>query len=239
MKQLHELIRRLPPGIEFLVVVSWAFGLPIFSSILALGAGSGAASGAGGVLVFNNAALINIVSFELLQSVFLVWFLWVRGWTLERVGLHVSWRGTWNGWLLLLGTYVVLMALQWLANYFMPGPLQAAAQGYPSADPRVSMQLVFLASTVNGMFEELFVAGYIITALRDARGTWTAINVSTVIRLLYHLYQGPLALITIVPMGLIFGYFYVRTRQLWPLILAHILIDIIGLSALGRLLEGN
>jgi len=237
VKQLHERIRRLPPGVEFLVVVSWAFGLPIFTSILSLGAGGGADSRAGGALVFNNAALINIVSFELLQTVFLVWFLWVRGWTLAKVGLHVSWRGTWNGWLLLLGTYVVLMALQWLAHAFLPGPVQIAAQRYPTADLQVSMQLVFLASTVNGMFEELFVAGYIITALREARGTLTAINVSTVIRLLYHLYQGPLALITVVPMGLIFGFFYSRTRQLWPLILAHILIDIIGLSALGRLLE--
>ena len=52
----------------------------------------------------------------------------------------------------------------------MPLEMQAAGQQYPTADPRVSMQLVFLTSTVNGIFEELFVAGYIITALaRDAR----------------------------------------------------------------------
>jgi uncharacterized protein len=239
VKPLHELIRRLPPGVEFLVVISWAFGLPIFSSILMLGTGAAAATRTGGALVFDNAALLNIVTFELLQSVFLVWFLWVRGWTLEKVGLSVSWRGTWHGWLLLLGTYVVLMGLQLLADQFMPEQLRAAAQRYPTADLKVNMQLVFLASTVNGMFEEVFVAGYVITALRDARGIWTAINVSTVIRLLYHLYQGPLALITIVPVGLIFGYYYARTRQLWPLILAHVLVDIIGLSALGRMLAAD
>jgi membrane protease YdiL (CAAX protease family) len=237
VKQLHELIRRLPASVEFLVVVCWAFGLPIFSSILLMGSEGGTAARTGGALVFDNAALMNIVSFELLQAAVLVWFLWVRGWTLEKIGLSVSWRGTWHGWLLLLATYVVLMVLQWVANFFMPGDVQAAVQRYPSADPLVSMQLVFLASTVNGMFEEVFVAGYVITALTQARGTWTAVNVSTVIRLLYHLYQGPLALITIIPIGLIFGHFYARTRQLWPLILAHILIDIIGLSALGRLLE--
>jgi len=239
VKQLHELIRRLPAGVEFLVVVCGAFGLPIFSSILLMGADGGGGSRAGGALVFNNDALINVVSFELLQSAFLVWFLWVRGWTLEKIGLSVSWRGTWHGWLLLLGTYVVLMGIQWLTSLVVPGDLQAAVQRYPSADPRVSMQLVFLASTVNGMFEEVFVAGYVITALSQVRGVWTAVNVSTVIRLLYHLYQGPLALITIIPLGLIFGHYYARTRQLWPLILAHILVDIIGLSALGRWLEGQ
>jgi len=57
-----------------------------------------------------------------------------------------------------------------------------------------------------------------------------AINVSTVVRMLYHLYQGPIGIITIVPMGLLYGYTYVRTRQLWPLIVAHVLVDIIGLS---------
>ena len=109
---------------------------------------------------------------------------------------------------------------------------------YPTADPKVSMELVFIVSTVNGIFEELFVAGYIITALREVRGVWTAINVSTVVRLLYHLYQGPIGVITIIPMGLLYGYVYARTRLLWPLIFAHVLIDIIGLSALGRLIEG-
>ena len=36
MNPLHEHIRRLPPGVEFLIVVSWAFGMPIFSSILSI-----------------------------------------------------------------------------------------------------------------------------------------------------------------------------------------------------------
>src|SRR6185436_19951517 len=98
----------------------------------------------------------------------------------------------------------------------------------PRSDGRISMEIVFVVSVVNGVFEELFVAGYTITALQQARGMWTAINVSTAIRVLYHLYQGPFAFLTIAPMGLLFGYVYARTRQLWPLIVAHVLIDIIG-----------
>lgn len=237
MNPLHERIRRLPPGVEFLVVMCWAFGLPIFNSIMALGSGGEVRHATGGALVFDNAALLNVLVFELIQSAFLLWFLHVRGWTLEKVGLAFSWRTTGHGWLLLLGTYVLIMAIHAVAELAMPSEMQAARQSYPVADPKVSMQLVFLTSTVNGIFEELFVAGYIITALRDTRGLWTAINVSTVVRLLYHLYQGPLGVITIIPMGLLYGYVYARTRQLWPLILAHIVIDIIGLSAIGRMLE--
>jgi membrane protease YdiL (CAAX protease family) len=235
---LHERIRRLPAGVEFLVVVSWAFGLPVFSSIMSLGTGGESGGATGGALVFNNAALVNILVFELVQSVFLVWFLHVRGWTLEKVGLSISWRGTGMGWLLLVGTYVLAMGAQALAHQLMPAEMQAAGRMYPTADPKVSMELVFIVSTVNGIFEELFVAGYVITALREVRGVWTAINVSTVLRLLYHLYQGPIGVITIIPMGLLYGWVYARTRLLWPLIFAHVLIDIIGLSVLGRLLEG-
>ncbi len=238
MNPLHERIRRLPAGVEFLVVVSWAFGLPVFSSIMSLGTGGESGGATGGALVFNNAALVNILVFELVQSVFLVWFLHVRGWTLEKVGLSISWRGTGMGWLLLVGTYVLAMGAQALAHQLMPAEMQAAGRMYPTADPKVSMELVFIVSTVNGIFEELFVAGYVITALREVRGVWTAINVSTVLRLLYHLYQGPIGVITISPMGLLYGWVYARTRLLWPLIFAHVLIDIIGLSVLGRLLEG-
>jgi len=225
------MIRRLPTGVEFLVVVSWAFGLPIFASIMALGTGGEVSAATGGKLVFDNAALVNIVVFELVQSVFLVWFLKVRGWTLEKLGLVFSWRGTGWGWLLLLTTYVMAMAVQAIADWTIPAQMHAAAQQFPAPDKHLSMQLVFLASTVNGIFEEVFVAGYIITALRDTRGVWTAINISTVVRLLYHLYQGPLGIMTVVPVGLLYGYFFARTRQLWPLVMAHVLIDIVGLSS--------
>jgi membrane protease YdiL (CAAX protease family) len=235
---LHELIRRLPPGVEFLVVVCGAFGMPIISSILSLSSGGAAAPAGGGGMVFNDAVLIGLVVFELVQAAFLVWFLHVRGWTLEKAGLRITWRGTGLGWLLLLGTYVVAMVAQHLASMALPAQMQAGVERYPVSDPNVNMQLVFIASTVNGMFEEMFVAGYIITALREARGVWTAINVSTVVRLLYHLYQGPIGVVTIVPMGLLYGFVYARTRQLWPLMFAHVLIDIIGLSQLGRWLEG-
>ena len=41
--------------------------------------------------------------------------------------------------------------------------------------------------------------------------------------------QGPIGIMTVVPMGLLYGYVYSRTRQLWPLMVAHVLLDVIGL----------
>ena len=90
------------------------------------------------------------------------------------------------------------------------------------------------ASVVNPVFEEVFVCGYVITALKERFGTTTAINVSAGIRVFYHFYQGALGVLGITPMALLFGYWFVRTGRLWPLIVAHALQDLTGLVANSR-----
>jgi membrane protease YdiL (CAAX protease family) len=224
MNPLHDLIRKLPARVEFLVVITWAFGLAIFASILSIGMSPQDANG-----LYDNSGLIGDLVFELMQSAFIIWFLRIRGWTLEKLGLNVTLRGTFLGVGLLVVTYGLWLGVQYLAGWLLPGEMQAAQARYPTAAPDLSMSLVFVASVVNGIFEEVFVAGYVIAAMGPVRGMWAAINVSTGIRLLYHLYQGPIGVLTIVPMGLLFGYTYARTRILWALIFAHIVMDILGL----------
>ncbi len=58
-----------------------------------------------------------------------------------------------------------------------------------------------------------------------------AVNVSAVIRLSYHLYQGVAGVLAIVPLGLLFGFWFARTRQLWPLIVAHAILDFVAFAA--------
>jgi membrane protease YdiL (CAAX protease family) len=78
---------------------------------------------------------------------------------------------------------------------------------------------------VNPVFEEVFVAGYVIEALRQRFGVTTAINVSVVIRASYHLYQGVPVFPFHAAYGLLQGYAYVRYGRLWPLIVSHALLD--------------
>lgn len=226
MNQVHEAIRRLPAGVEFLVVLTWAFGLPVFASILTISTLEGNRAPA-----FSNAELFAAVIFEVIQLGFLAWFLRIRGWTLEKFGLAFSWSGTVAGLALLTVTYGLMLGVQYLAQAVFQFDTQAAIARAPQFDEELGMQLVFLLSVVNGIAEELFVAGYIITAITPRRGMWTAINVSVVVRLLYHLYQGPIGVLTVVPMGLLYGYLYSRTRQLWPLIVAHVLLDLVILAS--------
>jgi membrane protease YdiL (CAAX protease family) len=228
VNRLHEAIRRLPPSVEFLVVVTWAFGLPIFASIMSL-----AAPTEGRSPVFTNAELFAAIIFEMIQLGFLAWFLRIRGWTLEKFGLAFSWSSTIVGLALLAVTYALVVGVGYVAQVVFHYDLQAAVARAPRFDQDLSMQLLSLVSVVNAIAEELFVAGYIITALYPRRGMWVAINVSIIVRLLYHLYQGPIGVLTAVPMGLLYGYLYSRTRQLWPLIVAHVLLVLVSLSRPG------
>jgi membrane protease YdiL (CAAX protease family) len=49
---------------------------------------------------------------------------------------------------------------------------------------------------------------------------------------LAHAYQGPLAVVTVVPIGILFTAYYLRTRRLWPVVVAHAFQDILALEIL-------
>jgi membrane protease YdiL (CAAX protease family) len=225
LNPLHELIRRLPPRVEFLIVIIWAFGLPIFSSILSIGASDTQSTRE----FFNDTTLIGVLVMEVLQTLFLVWFLRIRGWTLQKLGLDITLRSTGIGLALLAVTLALLRGLMFLAQTLLPADMQLPQAVSPPPE-NVSMSLVFLVATFTGIFEEVFVAGYVITALTPVRGIWAGINVSTGLRLLYHLYQGPIAILSVVPIGLLFGYVFARTRLLWALIVANIGLALVSLA---------
>jgi membrane protease YdiL (CAAX protease family) len=79
----------------------------------------------------------------------------------------------------------------------------------------------------------VFVCAYIVSALKERRGVAFAVNVSTALRVTYHLYQGAAGVISVVPVGLVFAYYYARNGKLWPLIVAHGILDFIALMYYG------
>jgi len=86
--------------------------------------------------------------------------------------------------------------------------------------------VLVLAAFANGFAEEVVVVGYLITRLRQLGLTQSrAVAVSSLLRGLYHLYQGFGAGLGNVAMGLVFGYAWCRTGRLWPLVIAHGLIN--------------
>jgi len=86
-----------------------------------------------------------------------------------------------------------------------------------------------LSAFGNAWAEEVLVVGYLITRLRQlGLRENSSLLVSAVLRGSYHLYQGFGGFVGNVIMGLVFGRVWQRTTRLWPLILAHFLIDFVA-----------
>lgn len=96
--------------------------------------------------------------------------------------------------------------------------------------------VLIASAAMNGILEEVVVVGYLFTRWRQVGWGWVTIVVtSAIIRGSYHLYQGWGGFVGNIIMGLIFGYFFLKTRRVWPLVIAHTLLDIaafLGYAAL-------
>jgi membrane protease YdiL (CAAX protease family) len=208
--------------LEFVLVVGIAFGQFAVRSVLALIAAAGGEPSA--APVFDRAHLQYVVTYELTVLPILLALLWRGGWRVGHFGGRPQWRDVGRAAVLFVASYVVFY-LSGLA-----AALARAAEG-ASAPEAPGLPLLLAASVVNGAFEEVFVCGYVIGSLLSRIGPIAAMNVSTVIRVSYHLYQGPFAFVWVAMIGLLFGYCYLRWRRLWPLACAHILLDFVALGA--------
>ena len=75
--------------------------------------------------------------------------------------------------------------------------------------------------------EEVIVVGYLVTRLRQTGwGIAATVAFSSLLRGSYHLYQGFGGFLGNAIMGVVFALFFLRFRRLWPLIIAHTLLDV-------------
>jgi len=89
--------------------------------------------------------------------------------------------------------------------------------------------VLVLIAAANGIIEEVVVVGYLMIRLgQSGWGVAAAITFSALLRGTYHLYQGFGGFVGNAIMGVVFALFFLRTRRLWPLILAHTLLDVVA-----------
>jgi membrane protease YdiL (CAAX protease family) len=238
MRRLDAWIRSLSGGAEVVIVVCVAFGWFIVGSLRSFG---DALAPSYQFPPVTERELTELVLQEIASFVVLGWFLWRRGWTLRLLGLVWAERPVRASLLLAVGQQV-LWAVALIFCVVVPTaliyavlgqlvPEAIAATAGPFVAPGIGLVAIVAVSLVNPIFEEVFVCGYLVGRLAPRLGAWPAIHVSTAIRLTYHLYQGPIAALSIVPVGLVFAYWFVQRKQLWPLIAAHAYFDFVALYA--------
>jgi membrane protease YdiL (CAAX protease family) len=88
-----------------------------------------------------------------------------------------------------------------------------------------------------GVTEEVVVRGYAQTRLEQLKvPTAMVLVLPTALWGVLHLYQGASAALTIFCLGMLYAWYFHRTRRLWPIIIAHGLFD---LTQLALLLAGT
>ena len=198
---------------EFALVVALAFGLPLLGSLSAV------MSYTGGEIVFGDADVYATVAFELVVGAIVAWVLRNRGWKLSDFAIYASKGSTILGAILAGMILVVWLVLE-------------VVIGKASTVSTAGMPAVVVGSLVNPVFEEMLVLGYVVQALRKRFGLTSAFNISLAFRVLYHLYEGPLAVVPLAVFGLVMTLVYVRMGRLWPCIVAHGILDFVGLADL-------
>lgn len=97
------------------------------------------------------------------------------------------------------------------------------------ADVWWSAPVLVLAALENAILEEVIMVGYLFTRWRQIAWSWpVVIGVSALIRGTYHLYQGFGGFVGNLAMGVILGLFFLRTRRVMPLVVAHMLLDVVA-----------
>jgi len=157
-----------------------------------------------------------------------LYLLWRSGFSPARIGLgRLRWRADVLGGLGL----AALIGIPGLLFYLAARWLGMNAEVEPSAlhNSWWRIPVLIMVAFANGFAEEVVVVGYLITRLRQLGLSQNrAILASSVLRGLYHLYQGFGAGLGNLVMGLVFGYAWCRTGRLWPLVIAHGVIDTVA-----------
>ncbi|HKB59814.1 MAG TPA: CPBP family intramembrane glutamic endopeptidase [Gallionellaceae bacterium] len=205
--------------VDLVVVTAICFGLFILSSI------EGVIRGFPPYRVSDH-QLASLIFIELAMTMIAVSYLRIRHHDLRALFPVPTAKGFLAGGGLYLVTLAVALPLESLLTHNVPalrganGTLQAT---------EVSTAMIVLVSLVNGLYEEVFLLGFLQRSLLPSEGHF-AVGTALLVRLSYHLYQGPGGVLFVTVFGAIVGYYYLKTGKLWPAVVAHIMGDVVGLA---------
>lgn len=209
-------IRTLSPRGELLLINTLCFGWLILAAFLAVLMRLH-------VFVYDTAETITAIVYELIVMAIAFAILRARGWQLADFVLRPSLANTFRG---------VFLYVAFVLGYTLLGIVLYVGGVRPPAPPdmRFTAPVAFtvVLCIVNPFFEELFVVAYNMKALENESAA-LAITFSAFVRFLYHVYQGPIPAVTILGFGLAAAALFRKWRSLWPLYIAHVLQDAVGI----------
>ena len=198
---------------EAAVTTVLCFGLFIFSAFQAVSNDFPDAH-------FSEAGIAQMIGIELVLALIALFYLKSRNFDIGSLYPQPTLRGTLQGLLVFASAFVCGLVL---VRVFQR-PDQDGTIGFSFSG--ISLGARIALALVNGTFEEVFLLGVLVRGLRGF-GLSIAIGLPLLVRLLYHVYQGPQGLAWVGGFGITLTLAYIFSRSLWPSVLAHILWDIV------------
>jgi membrane protease YdiL (CAAX protease family) len=180
----------------------------------------------------------------------LLFYLRWRGWRPADLGIRIDGIGTVlafplgfaavaaNLFAAIVTTVVVLAGtLLFVSPHDLYTWLILNAPKAPPHAPELAWLAIVAGSIVNAYLEEIVFMGYGFHQFAAKRNPLFALLLMVMLRMLLHTYKGAAGVIGIGAFSFVFGLAYIKLRRLWPLILAHILIDIGAMIAFKLILS--
>jgi len=164
---------------------------------------------------------------EIMGLLLLVYVLARQGRNFQFLTSSFKVSDLWHTIVLVIGAYLAYYLIYYIVYY---GYWFSTRQVLEQAD-NVFLKKGFAVSIialilVNPFFEEVIGRAYLITQLREFRvGSMLAVVISVALPTILHFYQGVDQAVAMSGMCLIFSIYYVKTRRLYPLVLAHLILD--------------
>jgi membrane protease YdiL (CAAX protease family) len=168
-------------------------------------------------------------AFPLFAVALVIFLLWQPQRTgFRRIGFDLSRPGRDLGGGLLLFLAIGVPGILFYALGRVLG-LTVQVQASPLDTYWWTVPILVFAALRAGLQEEVIIVGYLFTRLRQLGwSTWTIIVAAALLRGSYHLYQGFGPFVGNAIMGVVFGWCYTRWGRVMPLVVAHVIIDIVS-----------
>lgn len=168
-------------------------------------------------------------AFPLFAVALVIFLLWQpRRTGFRRIGFDLSRPGRDLGGGLLLFLVIGVPGILFYALGRVLG-LTVQVQASPLDTHWWTVPILIFAALRAGLQEEVIVVGYLFTRLRQLGWSkWWIIVAAALLRGSYHLYQGFGPFVGNAIMGVVFGWCYTRWGRVMPLVVAHVIIDIVS-----------
>ena len=198
-------------------------------------------------LLLTDSRLLGNVAVESALLAALLWFLHRRGWKTSDFKIKPGVQSTAEGVALsiavLFANFATVVTL-FVITFHLQTTYHSLYAFLLEKNPPPKIHSIHAGWTIltatmilNAFFEEITCMGYIFNRFAARHGPGLALILTVGLRMVCHAYQGPVHMLGIGAVFILFGLWYWRTRNLWPLIVGHTLLDMFSTGVM-KLLYG-